>query len=222
MISGNAPAATLVEIIPQPAADPGASTPQTVSLAPAEVTPSSTQLSKSDEVASGSTTTKPALAAIVAPSSLSSANPTLHPKGSSLAKSPGASPSPSMQRIGEYAPLLATGNRPRSLSNGYQAVPAAERKEPVAKRDAVPAKASIKSPDDDAEDTEESDAKDANFFALLFGAYVFVALGNRLFQKLETMPMYNYPMFLNLLSTVVYVPASFAYIIPMVRSHAKS
>jgi hypothetical protein len=122
-----------------------------------------------------------------------------------------------MQRINEKAPLLATGSRTRSLSNGYQAVPKAE---PIAKRDpASAAKASIKSPDEGAEDKEDSDAKDAKFFALLFGAYVFVALGNRLFQKLETIPMYNYPMFLNLLSTVVYVPASFAYIIPMVGLH---
>jgi len=53
--------------------------------------------------------------------------------------------------------------------------------------------------------------------ATLFVIYVFVALMNRLFAKLQTIPMYNYPIFLNLLTTAFYVPVSFAYIVPMVR-----
>jgi hypothetical protein len=45
------------------------------------------------------------------------------------------------------------------------------------------------------------------------------ALGNRIFGKLQTYPMYNYPLFMNMLSVVLYVPLCFAYIIPMVRMH---
>lgn len=35
--------------------------------------------------------------------------------------------------------------------------------------------------------------------------------------QLETIPMYNYPNFLNLFTTFMYIPFSFAYIIPMLR-----
>ncbi|CBJ27236.1 conserved unknown protein [Ectocarpus siliculosus] len=52
---------------------------------------------------------------------------------------------------------------------------------------------------------------------LSFTAMVFVSLANKVFQKLETIPMYNYPNFLNLFTTFVYIPFSFAYIIPMMR-----
>jgi len=45
---------------------------------------------------------------------------------------------------------------------------------------------------------------------------VVVGLGNKIFQKLETFPMYNYPYFLGLLVTFYYIPLSFAYIFPMI------
>ncbi|KAI9917053.1 hypothetical protein PsorP6_017202 [Peronosclerospora sorghi] len=35
--------------------------------------------------------------------------------------------------------------------------------------------------------------------------------------RLQTIPMHNYPVFLNLLTTFVYIPISFAYIIPMIK-----
>ncbi|CAH0517552.1 unnamed protein product [Peronospora belbahrii] len=50
-----------------------------------------------------------------------------------------------------------------------------------------------------------------------FIAMVFVGLGNKIFQKLQTIPMHNYPTFLNLLTTFVYIPISFAYILPMIK-----
>lgn len=46
---------------------------------------------------------------------------------------------------------------------------------------------------------------------------VFIGLGNKIFNKLMTIPMHNYPNFLNLLTTSMYVPVCFAYIIPMAR-----
>ena len=44
--------------------------------------------------------------------------------------------------------------------------------------------------------------------------FVLASLGNRLFQKLQTVPMYNYPITVNLVSSVMYVPLCFAYILP--------
>ncbi|TYZ59557.1 hypothetical protein PybrP1_009590 [[Pythium] brassicae (nom. inval.)] len=50
-----------------------------------------------------------------------------------------------------------------------------------------------------------------------FVAMIFVGLGNKIFQKLQTIPMRNYPTFLNILTTFVYIPVSFAYIVPMIK-----
>jgi uncharacterized membrane protein len=41
-------------------------------------------------------------------------------------------------------------------------------------------------------------------------------LCNKIFIKLMTMPLYNYPVFVNLISSFVYIPTSFSYIVPMV------
>eukprot|EP00163_Fabomonas_tropica_P008843 TRINITY_DN18603_c0_g1_i1.p1 TRINITY_DN18603_c0_g1~~TRINITY_DN18603_c0_g1_i1.p1 ORF type:complete len:461 (+),score=125.04 TRINITY_DN18603_c0_g1_i1:349-1731(+) len=62
---------------------------------------------------------------------------------------------------------------------------------------------------------EESSMK-RNGLAISFAAMVFVGLGNKLFQKFETKPMRNYPYWLNLWTTFIYIPCSFAYIIPMI------
>ena len=57
--------------------------------------------------------------------------------------------------------------------------------------------------------------KDGKMLAISFVGMVFVGLGNKVFNKLMTIPMYNYPNFLNLLTSFVYIPVCFAYIIPM-------
>ncbi len=62
------------------------------------------------------------------------------------------------------------------------------------------------------------EGKDAKMLAIVFAAMVVVGLGNKVFQKLMTIPMKNYPNFLNLLTTFVYLPTSFAYIIPAIKS----
>jgi hypothetical protein len=59
--------------------------------------------------------------------------------------------------------------------------------------------------------TEQSTA----YVGALCGIFVVVALFNRVFQKLMTYPMHNYPFFLNLITTFAYVPFCFAYIAPM-------
>eukprot|EP00283_Hemiselmis_rufescens_P005257 CAMPEP_0173423254 /NCGR_PEP_ID=MMETSP1357-20121228/3633_1 /TAXON_ID=77926 /ORGANISM="Hemiselmis rufescens, Strain PCC563" /LENGTH=224 /DNA_ID=CAMNT_0014386347 /DNA_START=219 /DNA_END=889 /DNA_ORIENTATION=- len=48
-----------------------------------------------------------------------------------------------------------------------------------------------------------------------FLAMVLIGSGNKVFQKIQTIPMHNYPYFLNLYSTFIYLPVSFLYIIPM-------
>jgi hypothetical protein len=62
------------------------------------------------------------------------------------------------------------------------------------------------------------DEKDTKMLAIVFVAMVFVGLGNKVFQKLMTMPMRNYPNFLNLATTFIYLPTSFGYIIPAIKS----
>lgn len=61
-------------------------------------------------------------------------------------------------------------------------------------------------------------AKKQRMLVLSFVAMIFVGLGNKIFQKLETIPMYNYPNWLNLLTTGMYIPVSFAYVIPASRA----
>jgi len=65
---------------------------------------------------------------------------------------------------------------------------------------------------DDAAPT--ATAKPTQGLAATFALFVISSLGNRLFQKLQTIPMYNYPITVNIVSTAVYVPVCFAYIIP--------
>lgn len=59
--------------------------------------------------------------------------------------------------------------------------------------------------------------KESKSVALLisFLLMVVIGLGNKIFQKLQTYPMYNYPYFLSIYTTLVYIPLSFAYIWPM-------
>lgn len=68
---------------------------------------------------------------------------------------------------------------------------------------------------------EEADAakaaSNANALMISFFAMVVVGTGNKIFQVLQFIPMYNYPLFVNMLTTAFYVPASFAYILPMIK-----
>lgn len=60
------------------------------------------------------------------------------------------------------------------------------------------------------------EAKDQVLY-LAFGCFIVTSLGNRLFQKLMTIPMYDYPIVINLLSVAAYVPTSFAYVFVVVH-----
>eukprot|EP01031_Cornospumella_fuschlensis_P033119 gene33119-40062_t len=71
--------------------------------------------------------------------------------------------------------------------------------------------------DDDPKASALSKKEDARTLAIVFVGMVVIGLGNKVFNKLMTIPMYNYPNFLNLLTSFVYIPVCFAYIIPMAR-----
>eukprot|EP00284_Hemiselmis_tepida_P007858 CAMPEP_0174916584 /NCGR_PEP_ID=MMETSP1355-20121228/1893_1 /TAXON_ID=464990 /ORGANISM="Hemiselmis tepida, Strain CCMP443" /LENGTH=217 /DNA_ID=CAMNT_0016161593 /DNA_START=250 /DNA_END=899 /DNA_ORIENTATION=- len=62
-----------------------------------------------------------------------------------------------------------------------------------------------------------ADGKGDDSFKLLisFLAMVVIGSGNKVFQKVQTIPMHNYPYFLNLFTTFIYLPVSFLYIVPM-------
>ena len=63
---------------------------------------------------------------------------------------------------------------------------------------------------------DANEKKNAKLLLLSFFAMVFIGLGNKVMQKVQTEPMKNYPYFLNLYTTFIFIPASFVYIIPMV------
>ncbi len=67
-----------------------------------------------------------------------------------------------------------------------------------------------------ATSAERNEKKDSKLLILSFIAMVFVGLGNKVMQKVQTEPMKNYPYFLNIYTTFIFIPASFVYIIPMI------
>lgn len=69
------------------------------------------------------------------------------------------------------------------------------------------------------DDTKNNDATSDNKALLLsFVLLVIIGTGNKIFQKLQAIPMYNYPNSLNLITTFMYIPLCFAYILPMSSS----
>lgn len=60
--------------------------------------------------------------------------------------------------------------------------------------------------------------KDSRLLLITFVLMLFIGLGNKIFQKLMTLPMRNYPNFLNLLTCFIFIPVCFAYIIPAART----
>eukprot|EP01038_Epipyxis_sp_PR26KG_P015628 gene15628-21124_t len=65
------------------------------------------------------------------------------------------------------------------------------------------------------DDGLDEQKKDGTTLMVVFVSMVVIGLGNKVFNKLMTIPMHNYPNFLNLLTTFIYVPVCFSYIIPM-------
>ncbi|RYY34919.1 hypothetical protein EON62_02900, partial [archaeon] len=61
------------------------------------------------------------------------------------------------------------------------------------------------------------EARRARVLLISFVLMIAVGLGNRIMGILEYKPMYNYPLFVNLLTTLAYLPFSLMYIIPMAK-----
>jgi drug/metabolite transporter (DMT)-like permease len=68
-----------------------------------------------------------------------------------------------------------------------------------------------------AEDEAAAGADKTRALLISFISMIIIGLGNKVFQVLQFIPMYNYPLFVNLMTTFVYLPMSFAYIIPMLK-----
>lgn len=64
-----------------------------------------------------------------------------------------------------------------------------------------------------AEDEEVKDDK-GSILIIAFVLMLVFQLGNRIFGRLQTYPMHNYPLFLNMVMVAVYIPICFMYVIP--------
>jgi drug/metabolite transporter (DMT)-like permease len=88
-------------------------------------------------------------------------------------------------------------------------LPPRNRSTSLSKRPRVPVAAPIV-----LEEMEE-EKEDGNLVVYFLLMLVF-ALGNRVFGRLQTYPLHNYPIFLSMILCLVYVPVCFAYIIPAI------
>jgi len=80
----------------------------------------------------------------------------------------------------------------------------------------------LSTPKDDSKAEEKppvdaaKESRKATLLLISFLLMVVIGLGNKIFQKLQTLPMYNYAYFLSIYVTFIYIPLSFAYIWPMI------
>ena len=70
----------------------------------------------------------------------------------------------------------------------------------------------------DSKQDDEQDVKEdtGSILIVAFFLMLIFQLGNRIFGRLTTYPMHNYPIFMNIVSCAVYIPICFAYIVPMI------
>lgn len=67
-------------------------------------------------------------------------------------------------------------------------------------------------------DSGEDEDENGTALAVSFVLMLIFQLGNRIYGRLMTYPMHNYPAFINILSVFIYVPVCFAYIIPVLHT----
>lgn len=68
------------------------------------------------------------------------------------------------------------------------------------------------------EDADDDEEKKGSTLIIAFLLMLVFQLGNRIFGRLQTYPMHNYPLFLNMVMILVYIPICFAYILPVLWS----
>ena len=61
---------------------------------------------------------------------------------------------------------------------------------------------------------DDDDNKDSSALLFYFLLMLVMALGNRIFGRLQVYPMHNYPLVVSFLGVFIYIPVCFAYIIP--------
>ena len=71
-----------------------------------------------------------------------------------------------------------------------------------------------KIPPEKSVEEEEEESKNSTLL-IAFLLMLFFQLGNRIFGRLVTFPMHNYPLFMNILCVFVYIPICFLYIVPV-------
>jgi hypothetical protein len=118
-------------------------------------------------------------------------------------------PSPTATRPPSVPPSSSSGNgNGNGNGNGErERLINGEKKDPIFYGD-------NEQDDGSNKDKDEEDSK-ASTLVYAFVLMLFFQLGNRIFGRLQTFPMHNYPLFMNMLSVFIYIPASFAYILPM-------
>jgi hypothetical protein len=88
-------------------------------------------------------------------------------------------------------------------------------------RDGIAASGGLKSDDGNSSSSTGASSPAAkedgsSTLVIAFFMMLFFQLGNRIFNRLSTFPMHNYPVFTNMMSCAIYIPICFAYIIPIV------
>jgi len=63
----------------------------------------------------------------------------------------------------------------------------------------------------------EAKATNSKFVALIFALFVIFGTGNAVLGKLAMIPMYNYPAFYNVWTSVLYIPLCYLYVYPAVH-----
>lgn len=65
-------------------------------------------------------------------------------------------------------------------------------------------------------DSSPESGDSGSALVLAFILMLVFQLGNRIFGRLQTYPMHNYPIFMNMLQVSIYIPVCFAYILPTI------
>lgn len=95
-----------------------------------------------------------------------------------------------------------------------QPATSANRLPPLTTYDSVDKALQRKSQEQKEKEAEAEESKNS-ILVIAFLLMLFFQLGNRIFGRLQTFPMHNYPIFMNMLSVSIYIPICFAYIIPV-------
>jgi drug/metabolite transporter (DMT)-like permease len=116
---------------------------------------------------------------------------------------------------GEGEPLLSNdGNIANDEEKGQYESIVASRPDSSSSSDDIKKSSDIKPTPKGEEEVKEEE--EGSTLVVAFLLMCFFSLGNRIFGRLETYPMHNYPMFMNMLSVIMYIPMSFAYVVPAI------